>query len=117
MASGLTQDFASEIKGKVVLTTGVSPDGIGSAFVEAIAKGEPALMILATRNLTRAAQVAQAIESANANFKIRLLELDLSSFSAVRKAARTLLSWSDVPSIDVLVDTYHALPLCLSTFL
>ncbi|EXL39717.1 oxidoreductase [Fusarium oxysporum f. sp. radicis-lycopersici 26381] len=103
-ASGLAENFDSEIKGKVVLTTGVSPGGIGSAFVEAVTKGEPALMILATRNVTKAAQVAQAIESVNANVKTRVLELDLSSFSAVRKAAETLLSWSDVPSIDVLVN-------------
>ncbi|KAK6858152.1 retinol dehydrogenase 13 [Apiospora arundinis] len=103
-ASGLVSDYASEIKGKVVLTTGVSPGGLGAVFVEAIAKAQPALLILAGRNPSKAEQTAKAIEAANAGVKTKVLELDLGSLAAVKKAAESVMAWADVPSIDVLVN-------------
>ncbi|GIJ89480.1 hypothetical protein Asppvi_008422 [Aspergillus pseudoviridinutans] len=36
--------------------------------------------------------------------EVRVLELDLSSFAAVREAADTILGWDGVPKIDVLVN-------------
>ena len=103
-ASGLVDVFASEIKGKVVLTTGVSPGGLGAIFNEAIAKAEPALLILAARSPSKAEQTAQTIQSANPAVKTKVLELDLGSLAAVRKSAETILSWTDVPAIDLLVN-------------
>lgn len=103
-ASGIVDDLASEIQGKVVMTTGVSPGGLGSHFVEAIAKASPALLILAARSLEKAEQTAQTIKAINPDVETRALELDLGSLAAVRKAADTVLSWTDVPLIDVLVN-------------
>ncbi|KAJ8119724.1 hypothetical protein ONZ43_g3389 [Nemania bipapillata] len=103
-ASELVNELASEIKGKVVLTTGVSPKGLGATFVEAIAKAQPAMLILAGRNPTKTAQTADTIKTANPNVATRVLELDLGSLAAVRRAADVVLSWADVPSIDVLVN-------------
>jgi len=39
-----------DIRGKVILTTGVSPSSLGSAFVVTIAQASPALLILAGRS-------------------------------------------------------------------
>ncbi|TDZ60716.1 Short-chain dehydrogenase TIC 32 [Colletotrichum trifolii] len=103
-ASGLVKDLASEIKGKVVLTTGVSPGGLGAVFVEAIAKASPSLLVLAARSPSKAERTAEDVKAANPNVKTKVLELDLGSFSAVRKAAETVLSWEDVPFVDVLVN-------------
>ncbi|KAI0857765.1 WW domain-containing oxidoreductase [Xylaria cubensis] len=103
-ASELVGELASEIKGKVVLTTGVSPKGLGATFVEAIAKAQPAMLILAGRNPDKTTQTANAIKAINANVKTRVLELDLGSLAAVRRAADVVLSWADVPYIDVLVN-------------
>jgi hypothetical protein len=102
--SGLVNDFASEIKGKVVLTTGVSPGGLGAIFVEAVAKAQPALLILAARNPAKSEQTAAVVKAANPGVQTRALELDLGSLAAVRKAAETVKSWADVPLIDVLVN-------------
>ncbi|KAL0929734.1 short-chain dehydrogenase reductase family [Colletotrichum truncatum] len=102
--SGLVSDLASNIKGKVVLTTGVSPGGLGAGFVEAIAKASPSLLILAARSTAKAEQTAQTIKASNPAVDTKVLELDLGSLSAVRKAAETVLSWDDVPFIDVLVN-------------
>ncbi|EFQ32432.1 WW domain-containing oxidoreductase [Colletotrichum graminicola] len=103
-ASGLVNDLASEIKVKVILTTGVSPGGLGANFVEAIAKASPSLLILAARSPAKAEKTADKIKAANPDVKTKVLELDLGSLAAVRQAAETVLSWDDVPFIDVLVN-------------
>jgi flavin-binding protein dodecin len=103
-ASELVGELASEIKGKVVLTTGVSPKGLGAFFVEAIAKAEPTMLILAGRNTAKTSQTADAVKAANTSVETRVLELDLGSLAAVRRAADVVRSWADVSCIDVLVN-------------
>lgn len=105
-ASSLARLYAAQIKGKVVLTTGVSQSGIGSAFIKAIASSQPSLLILAGRNAAKAQETAQVLEAENPDspVKVRTLELDLSSLAAVRAAADTVNKWPDVPHIDLLVN-------------
>lgn len=45
----VAQHYASQIKGKVVLVTGVSPNGLGAEAATAISQQEPKLLILAGR--------------------------------------------------------------------
>jgi len=52
-ASSFTQLYASQIKGKVILTTRVSLSGLGAIFLKAISRAEPLLLILAGRNITK----------------------------------------------------------------
>ncbi|KAI0885485.1 NAD(P)-binding protein [Annulohypoxylon maeteangense] len=103
-ADELVRDFAAEIKGKVILTTGVSPNSLGSTFVESLAEAEPALLILAGRKIEKVQQTADAISLAHPKVKTRILQLDLGSFDAIREAAATVNGWEDVPYIDVLVN-------------
>ncbi|ROT38027.1 NAD(P)-binding protein [Sodiomyces alkalinus F11] len=103
-ADELVNDFAAEIKGKVVLTTGVTPGGLGAVFVETVAKAQPALLILASRNVAKTQETADAITSSHPNVAVRVLQLDLVSPDSVREAASKLNGWDDVPSIDVLVN-------------
>ncbi|KAL7947771.1 hypothetical protein V8C42DRAFT_342781 [Trichoderma barbatum] len=102
--SELVTEYASIIKGKTILTTGVSPGGLGALYVEAIAAGQPKLLILAGRDLAKVNQTAEAINKAHPNVQTKALQLDLSSFAAVRKAAAEVNSWDDVPVIDVLMN-------------
>ncbi|GIC85932.1 uncharacterized protein Aud_001774 [Aspergillus udagawae] len=103
-ADELVQDLAAAIKGKSILTTGVSPGGLGAAFVESIAAAQPSLLILAGRTVAKIQETAETIKAKYPGVDVRLLELDLSSFAAVRKAADAVLGWDDVPKIDVLVN-------------
>lgn len=116
-ASNLVAAYAAHIKGKVVLTTGVSPSGLGAHFVKVLAAGGlPSLLILAGRNLAKVQETAKEIASAAAageggegageggGVQVRVLELDLTSMDAVRAAADTVNKWTDVPQIDVLVN-------------
>ncbi|KAF2497542.1 putative short-chain dehydrogenase [Lophium mytilinum] len=100
----LVQAFASQIKGKVILTTGVSPGGLGAFFVEVIAKAQPDLLILAGRDTTKVQKTADTITAAHKDVKVRVLKLDLASLKQIREAAATVNSWTDVPHIDVLMN-------------
>lgn len=97
--SQVAADLSKEIKGKIILTTGVSPGGLGSRFVETIAQFQPALLILAGRSQSKL-QETQSRLSTDVNS--RLLLLDLSSQEQIRKAAKEVLMYSE--SIDVLVN-------------
>lgn len=61
-------------------------------------------LILAARSPAKLEQTARAIEVASPGVKTKSLELALDSLVAVREAAQTVLSWADVPVIDVLVN-------------
>ncbi|KAK5998912.1 Short-chain dehydrogenase TIC 32 A [Cladobotryum mycophilum] len=100
----LVADYADLIRGKTVLTTGISPSGLGAKFVETIAAGKPKLLILAGRSPEKNQVTADAITKAHPEVAVRLLQLDLGSFATVRKAGEEVLSWDDVPVIDVLVN-------------
>lgn len=103
-ADVVVRDLASQITGKVVLTTGVSPGGLGAFFVQQIAAANPALLILAGRNPSKTKATADALAKANPKVKTRILQLDLDSLKKVRKAAAEVNSWANVPAIDVLVN-------------
>ncbi|KAI8162172.1 Short-chain dehydrogenase TIC 32 [Colletotrichum sp. SAR 10_70] len=103
-AGELATLYAAQIKGKIILTTGVSPGSVGAAFVKALATVEPALLVLAGRNPGKVQQTAEAISEQSPSVKVRTLDLDLASLEGVRKAAATVNAWDDVPRIDVLVN-------------
>ena len=103
-ASELANRLGSQIKGKVILTTGASPSTLGSSFVHSIATASPSLLILAGRNATKLEKVASKISEANPQVQIRVLELELSSLAAVRDSAAKINAWIDVPHIDVLMN-------------
>lgn len=105
-ATSLAALYAPHIKGKIVLTTGVSPSGLGAAFVKVLARWEPSVLILAGRNASKVQATAKGLveEGSLSPSQVRTLELDLASLDAVRAAARTMNSWKDVPSIDILVN-------------
>ncbi|KAL1879490.1 hypothetical protein Plec18167_003947 [Paecilomyces lecythidis] len=103
-ADELISDYVKIIEGKTILTTGVSPSTLGGAFVQFIAKANPGVLILATRNPAKLQQTADELSSAYPNVKVRTLKIDLASLKSVREAAKEVNSWDDVPSIDVLVN-------------
>ncbi|KAG9200069.1 hypothetical protein G6514_007666 [Epicoccum nigrum] len=107
LASAIAADNASSIAGKIVLTTGVTQGGLGATFVSAIAQYKPRLLILAGRSAEKVQATTQAIKShaSSSEVEVRFLSLDLSSQASVRSAAEKVLSWADVPHIDVLVNS------------
>ncbi|KAK0705940.1 short-chain dehydrogenase/ reductase [Lasiosphaeria miniovina] len=94
-ADQIVANFASEVKSKADLITGVSPNGLGAFFAEAIAKASPKLIILATRNVERASEVAASIKGINSTAQTRILHLDLASLASVRAAAQEVNSYAE----------------------
>jgi NAD(P)-dependent dehydrogenase (short-subunit alcohol dehydrogenase family) len=106
LASFLASSHASTISNKIILTTGVSPGGLGATFVQEIAKHQPRLLILAGRSPTKLRATASLIASdpASANVSVRILELDLASQAQVRKAAEEVLNYPE-DHIDVVMNS------------
>lgn len=103
--SDLVDDYAPIIKGKTILTTGVTLKGLGAAFVEAAAAASPELLILAGRNASKLRELSESIVAAHPGVKTRHLVVDLSSMDSVRRAAEEVNDgWGDVPKIDVVVN-------------
>ncbi|EGU85572.1 hypothetical protein FOXB_03914 [Fusarium oxysporum f. sp. conglutinans Fo5176] len=100
----LVNEYANIIKGKTILTTGVTPNSLGATFILETASKSPSLLILAGRNASKLQEMSEAITKTNPSVKTRSLVVDLGSLASVRKAAEEVNSWSDVPSIDVVVN-------------
>ncbi|KAG5769682.1 hypothetical protein H9Q69_002812 [Fusarium xylarioides] len=100
----LVNEYAGIIKGKTILTTGVTPNSLGATFILETASKSPSLLILAGRNASKLQEMSEAITKTNPSVKTRSLVVDLGSLASVRKAAEEVNSWSDVPSIDVVVN-------------
>lgn len=103
-ASDVISHYSSKVVGKTVLTTGVTPGSIGAGYVEALAKGSPACLILAGRNATKLAAEAETLAAIDAKINIKQLVVDLSDLTSVRKAAEEVNSWDDVNKIDVVMN-------------
>ena len=102
-ASGVASDLASNIEGKVVLTTGVSPNGLGAHFVETIAKHQPKLLILAGRSAPKLQATADKIKSEHPEVETRLVILNLADQTQIREAAKQILAYPE--NIDVVVNS------------
>ncbi|KAI0031069.1 NAD-P-binding protein [Vararia minispora EC-137] len=92
--------LASDIKGKTVIVTGVSPGGFGAETARILAL-VGAKVVLAGRSLSKIQAAAQAIKEEVPNAELKQLILDLGSQKAVREAAAEVLKY-DGP-VDVVI--------------
>ncbi|KAJ7669606.1 hypothetical protein B0H17DRAFT_1209674 [Mycena rosella] len=92
--------FAAEIHGKNVLVTGTSVSGIGFEVARVLAQ-HAGLVIITGYNLERLKLSEEAIKKAVPTANIRPLVLDLSSLSAVRKAAAEINEYPEALHVVV----------------
>ncbi|KAK7013081.1 short-chain dehydrogenase/reductase family protein [Favolaschia claudopus] len=85
-AEDVAATFGERIRGKTVLVTGTSINGIGFETARVLAK-YAGLVIITGYNTERLNLSAEAIKKETPSANIRQLVLDLSSLTAVRKAA------------------------------
>lgn len=103
-ASTVAEAFASSIKDRTILITGVNKLGIGFAVAQALATQSPRRLIFAGRSRTKVQECIDALQPQYPDIDIRSLQVDLSSQDSVREAASVVLKWDDVPSIDVVIN-------------
>ncbi|KAF2446468.1 NAD(P)-binding protein [Karstenula rhodostoma CBS 690.94] len=99
-----TAAFAQHIKGRTILITGVTPGGLGLETARVIALRDPKLVILAGRSTEKLQQAEEEVKKAAPEVAVRQLVLDLGNLKAVRKAVEEVSGWSDVSSIDVVIN-------------
>jgi NAD(P)-dependent dehydrogenase (short-subunit alcohol dehydrogenase family) len=99
----VASEFKDQIKGKVVLITGCSPNSLGAETARAIATQNPALLILAGRNKASIEETEKNIKEKIPDARTRFLMLDLASLSSVRKAAAEVNSYTEI--VDALINS------------
>ena len=88
------QDDIPTLTGKVILITGAN-SGLGKQSVIEFARHQPREIWLAARDVKKAQQVVDEIHAEGLHVSMKVLELDLSSFRSIKKAAATFLKESD----------------------
>ncbi|KAH6649231.1 hypothetical protein F5144DRAFT_552415 [Chaetomium tenue] len=88
------------LDGKVILVTGGNV-GLGKQAVLEYARHNPGLIWLGSRSIQKGNAAIDEIKQQVPNAVIKVLELDLSSFASIKKAAATVLSTS--PRLDILM--------------
>ncbi|TGJ83344.1 hypothetical protein E0Z10_g5425 [Xylaria hypoxylon] len=97
--------FNEGIRGKTILVTGGNPDGIGFATCQAFASQSPSHLIIAGRTPSKVEKCIDVLKAQYPTVDYRPLSVDLSSQKSVRAAAANLLSWTDVPTIDIIINS------------
>jgi NAD(P)-dependent dehydrogenase (short-subunit alcohol dehydrogenase family) len=109
--------FPQSIKDRTILVTGANKKGIGYTTVEAFASQAPRCLILAGRSASKIQECVNALHFQYPAIDIRPLIVDLSSQSSVRDAAKDVLGWADIPTIDSVVNNAGTLKsLCVTAF-
>ncbi|EXJ74818.1 uncharacterized protein A1O5_01514 [Cladophialophora psammophila CBS 110553] len=103
-ALDVAEAFPEAIRGKTIIVTGVNRKGIGFTTAQAFASQSPAHLIIAGRNASKLQECMDDLKQQWPEVDYRLLIIDLSSQKGVRTAAQEVLSWSDVPSINIVVN-------------
>ncbi|KAI1110383.1 putative short-chain dehydrogenase [Nemania sp. NC0429] len=97
--------FSEGIRGKTILVTGGNPEGLGFSACQAFASQSPAHLIIAGRTPSKIEKCIALLKEQYPTVDYRSLLVDLSSQKSVRKAAAELLSWADVPTINIIVNS------------
>ncbi|PVH91222.1 NAD(P)-binding protein [Periconia macrospinosa] len=93
--------FPDGLKGKVVVITGVGPNGLGAALAQSIAAYTPKLLILTGRSASKVETIAKSITTPGV--EIRQVIFDFSSFSSIAKGSEEINAISG-PTIDILIN-------------
>lgn len=82
----------------------MSPNGLGAAAAQALAKYSPASLIFTARTVSKASAVADAIRDGHAAIKsqIHVVQADLSSSESIRQAAANIQKLT--PVIDIMIN-------------
>ncbi|RWA14175.1 hypothetical protein EKO27_g920 [Xylaria grammica] len=101
----VAKTFSEGIRGKTILVTGGNPDGIGFTTCQAFASQSPSNLIIAGRTPSKVDQCINLLKAQHPTVDYRSLIVDLSSQKSVRAAAAKVLSWADVPTIDIVINS------------
>lgn len=96
--------FASVIKGKTIVITGVNMQGLGGKTVELLSQHSPKTLVLASRTASKIQEVIDYLQSKHPTITYIALPLDLSSQRSCREAAVAVLNNPQINQIDLLIN-------------
>src|ERR1700753_2511648 len=96
--------FASQIKDRIIVVTGVNLAGLGFSTAEAFAAHGPRVLVLTGRTESRVQECIERLSAKYPAVEYVFVKLDLSSLAGARSGADSLLSNERVPHIDILVN-------------
>lgn len=99
----IARSYASSIKGKTALITGVSLGGIGEAIVRAFAHAGAATVIITGRDDEKMTTAHQALSSDYSAATFPSLKLNLGSLAGAKQAAQEILDDASIDQIDITV--------------
>ncbi|KAK4551348.1 hypothetical protein LTR86_011223 [Recurvomyces mirabilis] len=100
-ASAFSLEDIPDLSEKVILVTGGN-SGLGAESILQLAKHNPSRIYLAARTKSKASRAIEDIERRVPQAAITFLELDLSSFGSIKRAANTLIQSAE--RLDVLMN-------------
>ncbi|KAH9216524.1 putative short-chain dehydrogenase [Leptodontidium sp. 2 PMI_412] len=101
-ATEVANIFGEEINGKTILLVGVSPLSLGEHIALSISHHKPSHLLLASRTLSKISSVIDKIHTQHPSLQVTPIQIDLSSQSSIRSAAKEILSLA--PKIDILIN-------------
>jgi len=104
LGSSVARLFASAIKGKTILITGVNPKGLGGTMADALAPHAPKALVLASRTLAKVQEVIDQLKPRFPDVNYIAVPLDLSSQRSCREAASLVMSDAQIPVIDLVIN-------------
>lgn len=103
-AAEIAAAFPDSIKGKNIIITGVSPNGLGLATASAFASQNPENLVVTGRSAEKVQASIESLKSSYPNVRYRPLIVDLASQTSVRAAAAKINDDDTIPSIDILIN-------------
>lgn len=100
----IAEAYSSQITGKTILITGVSPGGLGEATARAFAHGGAHAIIATGRSKARVEGLTKQLSAEYPSTKFHNIVLDLNSLQDVRRAANEILNDKSIEKIDILVN-------------
>ena len=102
-AREIAQVYASSIKGKTALITGVSHDGIGETIAQVLANAGAGTIIFTGRSDDKLSAVKTALSTAYPQTRFVPHKLDLNSLAASKASAEALLADTSIPTLDITI--------------
>ncbi|KFY86006.1 hypothetical protein V500_07934 [Pseudogymnoascus sp. VKM F-4518 (FW-2643)] len=114
-AREVIEAFVEFVRDKIILVTGVGPNGLGAAIGHELAAQAPALLILTGRDSAKVEAIITELATAFPSVKTRVLIFDISSFASINTAASQVLAYPE-SSIDIIINNAGVMNIPTRTF-
>ena len=103
--TAVAEHFSSNIRGKIILITGVNKAGLGGKLVEILSAHGPKTLILASRTPSKIEDIIESCKVVSPNTIFIPVQIDLSSQKSCREAAGAVVANKQIQQIDLVFNS------------